>query len=190
MAKISGTGSIRLPAIAAGLALILASGANAAGQRAAGQHGGGHGHGHGPGIGIGQPGKAAEVSRTIVMVMTDNRFKPAKITVKKAETIRFKVKNQGRMVHEFNIGTAAMHARHQKEMASMFAQGAIEIDRIRPDKMGAGHSMKHDDPNSVLLDPGKSAEVIWTFSTDATLEFACNIPGHYEAGMKGPILIK
>jgi hypothetical protein len=44
MAKISGTGSIRLPAIAAGLALILASGANAAGQRAAGQHGGGHGH--------------------------------------------------------------------------------------------------------------------------------------------------
>ena len=176
---------IHVSALAAALALILSAGAYAAGQ-----HSGGHGHSPN----IGKPGQASEVNRTIEMVMTDNRFTPEKITVKKGETIRFKVRNDGRIVHEFNIGTAAMHAAHQKEMAMMVEHGVIEMDKIHHDKMnmdmGGGHMMKHDDPNSVLLEPGKTAEVIWAFSTDATLEFACNVPGHYDAGMMGKIEIK
>jgi uncharacterized cupredoxin-like copper-binding protein len=91
-------------------------------------------------------------------------------------------------------GTAAMHARHQKEMAMMFEHGAVGVDKIHHEKMnmdmGGGRTMKHDDPNSVLLEPGKSAEVIWKFSTNAKLEFACNVPGHYEAGMVGRFRIK
>jgi len=47
--------------------------------------------------------------------------------------------------------------------------------------------MEHNDPNSVLLEPGKQAEVIWRFTKEAELEFACNVPGHYESGMMGPI---
>jgi uncharacterized cupredoxin-like copper-binding protein len=178
---------IRVSVLTAALALILSVGAYAAGQ-----HGGGHGHGSGPNIG--KVGKASEVSRTIEMVLTENRFTPETITVKKGQTIRFKVRNDGRFVHEFNIGTTAMHASHQKEMAMMFEHGAVEVDKIHHEKMnmdmGGGHVMKHDDPNAVLLDPGKSAEVIWKFSTDATLEFACNVPGHYEAGMTGRIHFK
>jgi uncharacterized cupredoxin-like copper-binding protein len=176
---------IRVSVLTAALALILSAGAYAAGK---------HGGGHGQGPNIGKPGKASEVSRTIEMVLADNRFTPEKITVRKGQTIRFKVRNNGQFVHEFNIGTAAMHASHQKEMAMMFEHGVLEIDKIHHEKMnmdmGGGHVMKHDDPNSALLDPGKSAEVIWKFSTDATLEFACNVPGHYEAGMMGRIQIK
>ncbi|MDH3239902.1 MAG: cupredoxin family protein [Alphaproteobacteria bacterium] len=176
---------IRVSVLTATLALILSSGAYAAGQ-----HGGGHGHGPN----IGKPGEASQVTRTIEMVMTDNRFTPEKITIKKGETIRFKVRNNGQIVHEFNIGTAAMHAAHQKEMAMMVEHGVLEIDKINRQKMnmdmGGGHVMKHDDPNSVLLEPGKSAEVIWTFSSDAKLEFACNVPGHYDAGMVGKIDIE
>jgi uncharacterized cupredoxin-like copper-binding protein len=47
-----------------------------------------------------------------------------------------------------------------------------------------GHGM-HSDPNSVLLEPGQSGEVVWTFPRDGEIEFACNVPGHYEAGMQG-----
>ena len=176
---------IHLSALAAALALILSAGAYAAGQHAGG-------HGHGPDIG--KPGKAAHATRTIEMVMTDNRYTPETITVKKGETVRFKIRNNGQIVHEFNIGTAAMHAAHQKEMAMMVEHGALGIDKIHHDKMnmdmGGGHVMKHDDPNSLLLEPGKSAELTWTFSTDAKLEFACNLPGHYDAGMMGTINIK
>ncbi len=55
---------------------------------------------------------------------------------------------------------------------------------------GGGHTMAHTDPNSVLLEPGTSAEIVWKFDTDARLEFACNVPGHYQLGMKGKFFIQ
>jgi len=80
------------------------------------------------------------------------------------ETVRFIVKNKGELVHEFNIGTAAMHANHQEEMTMMVEHGALEVDRINQEamKMDMGDGpMTHDDPNSVLLEPGKQGEIIW-----------------------------
>ena len=49
-----------------------------------------------------------------------------------------------------------------------------------------GHGM-HEEPNSVLLEPGQEGEIIWTFAKHGELEFACNVPGHYDAGMQGQI---
>jgi len=126
--------------------------------------------------------------------MKDNFYEPETISVKSGETIRFKVINKGEALHEFGLGTASMHKAHQKEMAVMMEHGMIEVDRINHDRMkmdhGGGHSMKHDDPNSILLEPGKSGEIIWKFTQKTKLEFACNIPGHYESGMMGPVNFK
>jgi uncharacterized cupredoxin-like copper-binding protein len=36
---------------------------------------------------------------------------------------------------------------------------------------------------------GKSAEVVWTFPAEGALEFACNVPGHYAAGMAGDFVL-
>ena len=170
--------------------------------QAAGKHGGGHGpekaqsggHGHASsGSGVGEPGMLADVKRTVDVQMTDNRFSHKRISVKKGETIRFVLHNKGEVVHEFNIGTAKMHAAHQKEMEMMVEHGVLEVDRINHGRMkmdmGGGKTMEHSDPNSKLLEPGKSAEIIWKFSADAKLEFACNVPGHYDAGMVGDISI-
>ncbi|WP_169566350.1 cupredoxin domain-containing protein [Sneathiella limimaris] len=155
---------------------------------AAGSHGGDDHHGK-KAMAIGEPGEAANVSRTIEITLGDNFFEPEALSLKKGETVRFVIRNKGDFVHEFNIGTAIMHSAHQEEMAMMMEHGAIEPDRINHDKMkmdmGGGHMMSHDDPNSVLLEPGKEAEIIWNFSSDAALEFACNLPGHYQSGMVG-----
>lgn len=167
------------------LALALFSIAPAA--YASGTHAGGHG------AAVGQPAQASAASRTVEVTMYDNYYEPETISVKAGETVRFIVKNQGQLVHEFNLGTAAMHAAHQDEMMMMVEHGVIEADRINHDRMnmdmGGGHVMKHDDPNSVLLEPGKTGEVVWTFPADATvrIEFACNVPGHYDAGMQGDV---
>jgi len=155
----------------------------------------GHGQGHGSvAAEIGTPGKAADVTRTIKIVMEDNFFDMETIEVSAGETILFQIENKGEFVHEFNIGTAAMHASHQKEMMMMMEHGALDVDKIHMDKMkmdmGNGMTMEHDDPNSVLLEPGKTAEIIWTFPADAELEFACNVPGHYESGMMGKVRLK
>jgi len=157
---------------------------------AAGSHGGGH-HGEGGASATGEAGQASEVSRTIEVSMYDNYYEPENISVKPGETIRFIVRNKGEFVHEFNIGTAAMHATHQEEMMMMVEHGALEADRINHEAMmmdmGNGHTMKHDDPNSVLLEPGQEGEIIWKFNEETSIEFACNVPGHYQAGMMGQV---
>lgn len=153
---------------------------------------GGHGGGHGDGMAIGERGDPAKVSRTIEIIMKDNFFEPEEIEVKAGETVRFVIKNQGEFLHEFNIGTAAMHADHQKEMATMMEHGMITPTKIDHKMMKMGHGgggqmMNHDDANSVLVEPAKTAELIWKFSESTELEFACNVPGHYDSGMMGPV---
>lgn len=77
----------------------------------------------------------------------------------------------------------------------MMEHGMIEVDRINHERMkmdhgsGQGHMnhMHGAESGSVLVEPGKSAEIIWKFTKPGKLEFACNIPGHYESGMMGPI---
>ncbi|MGE4218462.1 MAG: plastocyanin/azurin family copper-binding protein [Alphaproteobacteria bacterium] len=148
------------------------------------------GHGKGHNFDFGRPGKASAATRTVEVVMRDIAFEPESISIKAGETIRFVLKNEGELLHEFNIGTAAMHAEHQKEMAEMLDHGMItptgmDHKMMQMDHGGGRAPMRHDDPNTALVEPGKTAELVWTFTRDTELEFACNIPGHYEAGMVG-----
>jgi uncharacterized cupredoxin-like copper-binding protein len=156
--------------------------------------GAGAGTGHEAGNAAGEPGKEAEVSRSVTIDMTDNRYSIEEITVKAGETIRFIVSNKGQLVHEFNIGTPDMHKGHQKEMAMMVDHGVLEADKINHARMkmdmGGGKTMEHNDPNSALLEPGKSKTIVWKFSNAGTFEFACNVPGHYDAGMVGEVEVK
>ncbi len=142
---------------------------------------------------LGEPGNPEEATRTISIAVFDNYFDPERVDVVAGETVRFVVANEGSLVHEFNIGTAATHAEHQAMMMMMVDHGVIEIDRINRHMMnvdmGGGHVMAHDDPNSALLAPGESAEVVWVFTGASTLEFACNMPGHYDSGMVGDIAV-
>ena len=147
--------------------------------------------GHGDKASIGKAGKASTASRTITIKMFDNYYEPASLNLKEGETVRFIVQNKGEFVHEFNIATAAMHEAHAPEMMMMMEHGVLEADRInwkaaKQMQKDMGHGM-HEEPNSVLLEPGKSGEVVWTFPDHATLEFACNVPGHYDSGMVGDI---
>ena len=50
--------------------------------------------------------------------------------------------------------------------------------------------MEHDDPNGKRLAPQTSSDIIWKFTKKGTFEFACLIPGHYQAGMHGFITVK
>ena len=142
---------------------------------------------------IGDKGKLSEVNRTIEIKMYDNYFEPQEIIVKKDETIRFIVSNYGELVHEFNIATKEMHIKHQPEMMKMVENQILLADKIDKKKMKEmakkDHSMAHSHSNSVLLEPNEIGEIIWKFSTNTILEAACNVPGHYEAGMVANIKI-
>ena len=136
---------------------------------------------------IGEKGKLSEVNRVIEIKMYDNFYEPNEIKIKKGETIKFKVYNFGEFVHEFNIATKEMHLKHQPEMMKLVENEILLANKIDKKKMKEmakkDHSMSHSHSNSVLLEPNENGEIIWKFNTEAKLEAACNIPGHYETGM-------
>lgn len=146
------------------LAIALLAASSAA--SAAGAHGGGHGE-----SAIGKPGVAAKVNRTIQVEMASGmRFKPSEIRVKKGETIRFVLKNTDVVKHEFSLGT-------QQELLEHY-----EVMKRFP-------NMEHDEPNKISLAPGKRGEVIWQFTKTTSVDFACLHPGHFDAGMKGRVIV-
>ena len=136
---------------------------------------------------IGEKGDPAEVSKVIVVKMYDNYYEPNIFEIKKNQTIKFIVYNYGELVHEFNIATKVMHLKHQTEMMKMLENEILLVDRIDKKKMKElakkDHSMSHHHSNSVLLEPNQSDQIIWKFNTNIDIEIACNVPGHYEAGM-------
>jgi len=136
---------------------------------------------------MGEKGDSTEVDKVIKVKMYDNYYEPSEFKIKKNQTIKFIVYNHGELVHEFNIATKKMHLKHQPEMMKMVENEILLGDRIDKKKMKElskkDQSMSHSHTNSVLLEPNESAEIIWKFNTEAKLEAACNVPGHYEVGM-------
>ena len=131
---------------------------------ASGSHAGGHGQ-----AAIGQPGLASKVTRTINIDMKDDmRFHTSNIDVKQGETVRFVVKNSGKLKHEMVLGTA-------KDLKDHY-----EVMKKNPE-------MEHADANMVTVAPSKSGEIIWNFTSSGKVDFACLQPGHYDAGMKGVV---
>ena len=124
---------------------------------------------------FGAPGKANDVFRTINILAADMEFDVKELKIKDGETIRFIIKNTDEIEHDFTIGPPSLQAKHRKEMEEMM------------EKMGEGNTMSkmHKDPNAVFLAAGETKELIWKFGEVKNLEYACNVPGHYDAGMMG-----
>lgn len=98
------------------------------------------------------------------------RFTSEDRAVQTGETVLLVVTNSGQLPHEFVIDTVQGNAVHRESMKKAMADGGM---------------MAHDDPNAVSVAPGETR----TFTDDGTFQAACNIPGHYEAGMSTDITV-
>lgn len=132
-----------------------------------------HEHAHADLAGV--PGDPARPSRTVEVTASEGdgrmSFAPARVEIARGEQVRFAIHNSGALAHEFVIGASSENAAHARMMAAM------------PD-------MRHDDPNAVTIPAGGSATLNWRFTKAGVFEFACLIPGHYEAGMHGVAAVK
>ena len=98
-------------------------------------------------------------------------FQPDKLTVRAGEQVRFLLRNNGRIDHEFVVATLEDNLRHMKAME-------------------ANPYMRHEEPNARRLQPKQTGEILWRFTTAGAFDFSCLIPGHREAGMFGTIVVE
>ena len=118
--------------------------------------------------------ESAEVDVTIEVTMTEFEFEPASFEVSAGQTVKFVVKNDGVVEHEFR-------ASNEHRIEEHIEAGHEDHDNE------SGH---HEGGDIVLLvQPGETEELIITFPDDMSMytEIACLIPGHYEAGMKADL---
>lgn len=122
----------------------------------------------------GEPGDATKPFRVIDVAMTEGdgtmAYDPASIDVKVGEQVKILLLNKGALDHEFMLDSVEKNAKHRIAMQK-------------------NPEMEHDDPNGRRLKPAGTSDILWKFSKAGTFEFACLIPGHSEAGMKGVIVV-
>ena len=123
----------------------------------------------------GEPGDPKKPARVINVRMFEGGgkmgFEPAQVQVRRGEQVRFVLHNDGEEDHEFMLATVTENRKH------------AEVMKKYPD-------MEHDDPNGKRILPHGSGELVWKFTKRGKFEFACLIPGHYEKGMFGTIVVK
>jgi uncharacterized cupredoxin-like copper-binding protein len=120
---------------------------------------------------FGREGDPKKVTRTIKVDMSDAmRFAPAEIRVKRGETIRFEVRNSGNTLHEMVIGTMQELKEH------------AELMKKHP-------GMEHDEPYMAHVGPGKTGRLVWQFTKAGGFYYGCLVPGHFEAGMLGKLVV-
>jgi uncharacterized cupredoxin-like copper-binding protein len=121
---------------------------------------------------FGREGDPKRVTRTVKIDMTDAfRFTPADVTVKRGETVKFVVSNSGKQLHEMVLGTAQELQQHAELMKKF-------------------PTMEHADANMAHVKPGAKGEIVWQFNKAGEYQFACLIPGHFEAGMVGKVVVR
>jgi uncharacterized cupredoxin-like copper-binding protein len=133
------------------------------------------GHSHDETFSAGEPGNPESPARTIQITMgeADGKmmFMPDKVEVKTGEQIRFVLHNSGELDHEFVLASTEENLEHAEMMMK-------------------NPEMRHADPNARRVAPKQTSELAWTFTKSGEFEFACLIPGHYQAGMHGSIMVK
>lgn len=121
---------------------------------------------------FGQEGDPKKVTRVVKLSMADTmRFTPADVVVKRGETVRFLVHNDGKVLHEMVLGTPQELKAH------------AELMREFPE-------MEHSEPNMAHVKPSTDGEIVWQFTKAGEFQFACLLPGHFEAGMVGSITVR
>jgi uncharacterized cupredoxin-like copper-binding protein len=121
---------------------------------------------------FGRTGDPKKVTRTVHVDMSDAmRFTPSELAIERGATVKFIVVNSGAVLHEMVLGTLAQLKAH------------AELMRKFPD-------MEHDDPFMAHVPPGKSGEIVWQFTKPGEFHYGCLVPGHFEAGMVGKVVVK
>lgn len=103
--------------------------------------------------------------RTVEVRMVDIAFEPTVVQARVGETVRFVFDNAGQQPHDAVVGTLE------------------EQDEREADIRAGGGYDYYDDEDAVLVEAGRTGELVVTFDEAGTTLLGCHRPGHYDAGM-------
>jgi uncharacterized cupredoxin-like copper-binding protein len=105
---------------------------------------------------------------TVHIRIRNSAFSPRRIRVRRHTVVRFVLDNRDPIAHEFIVGGPDVHARHEN-----------------------GHEPWHPPVDGeVSIGPDSVAETLYHFHEIGPVLFACHLPGHFQFGMTGTVLVR
>ena len=104
---------------------------------------------------------------TVTIAVEHSRFAPTLIRVRPHTDVRFVIVNRDPIGHEFIVGGPEVHSRHTSGREAYHRPVAGEV--------------------SVPADA--RASTTYRFHAPGDVEFACHLPGHYQYGMHGTVVV-
>jgi uncharacterized cupredoxin-like copper-binding protein len=115
-----------------------------------------------------------QAGRTVSIEMRDIAFVPDRLEVKAGDTVEFVFHNTGQAEHEAVIGD----------------------DMLQESQEGGGSSSGHagghkgsEHVSRVVLSPGRTGKLSYTFDKPGQLLIGCHVPTHWDAGMKVAVTV-
>jgi uncharacterized cupredoxin-like copper-binding protein len=112
------------------------------------------------------PVAARPEARTIEIGIEYSRFDAATVDVRPGETVRFVISNTDPIDHEFIVGDETVQDAHE-----------LGTESYHPPR-----------PGEVTIPAGETVETTYTFD-GGNLIFGCHLPGHYDYGMRGLVVV-
>jgi uncharacterized cupredoxin-like copper-binding protein len=159
--------------------------------------------------------KAAADTTVIHLKLKDFAFKPDTLRIPAGEPVKIMMKNTGKVTHEFMAGKGGIaasgdgfkqdlfhnvtvhHTGGTVEMSGM-NMGDMNMSGMKMDSMKMGKMKKMESSFMIDVKPGKKASISFTLpeSTKGTWKMGCffkfgqTSKTHYDAGMKGVVIVE
>ena len=96
-----------------------------------------------------------------------SKFEPASLEIPAGRPVTFVIHNDDPIHHEFIVGGASVHLRHEQ-----------------------GKEATHPPvPGEVSVKPSDVGETFYRFDQPGRFLFACHLPGHFAYGMRGWVVV-
>lgn len=129
-------------------------------------------------------GGAAQGGTMVQIGMSNFAFTPASIRLKAGEKVTLQFVNRSPLEHEFMAGRGSEAMGGYRE--DFFKGVDVEARGGKAERSGHGGAFELE----VAPHMGSGEIAFVVPATKGTYEFGCFVPGHYEAGMKGTLVIE
>ena len=116
---------------------------------------------------LGVTARALAAPQVVTLHVEHSRFDAGTLTVEAGRPVRFEIVNDDPIEHELIVGDREMHDLHER---------------------GLPHHHDGDD-GAVTVSANSTASMTMTVPEAAELLFGCHLPGHWDYGMRGTLLV-
>lgn len=128
-------------------------------------------------------------ARVVDLQLREFQYAPLQITLRANELVMLRLRNVGVVEHEIQIGQVAQAGRGYTTDA--LAGVEVIVDGASRAAGSDGHTGHGHGQFMLAVSPGGTASATFNApSRPGTYEFGCFIPGHYESGMRGELVIQ